>query len=42
VLDIFPEGSYHIYDYMFFFTNLKENVAKRAQVWLSGLLDLAA
>ena len=42
VLDIFPEGSYHIYDYMFFFMNLKENVAKRAQVWLSGQLDLAA
>ena len=32
-IDIFPEGSYHIYDYMFFFTNLKENVAARAKVW---------
>lgn len=42
VLDIFPEGSYHIYDYMFFFTNLKENVAKRTGAWLSGRLANAA
>ena len=35
-LDIFPEGVYHLYDYMFFFTNLKENVAARTAVWLSG------
>ncbi len=32
-LDIFPEGAYHLYDYMFFFTNLKENVAVRTAVW---------
>ncbi|MBR1758483.1 MAG: DUF3089 domain-containing protein, partial [Lachnospiraceae bacterium] len=32
-LDIFPEGAYHVYDYMFFFTNLKENVAARTAVW---------
>ena len=32
-LDIFPEGAYHLYDYLFFFTNLKENVAKRAALW---------
>ena len=32
-LDIFPEGSFHLYDYMFFFTNLKENVAKRTAAW---------
>lgn len=32
-LDIFPEGAYHLYDYMFFFTNLKENVAMRSAVW---------
>ncbi|MBO4220774.1 MAG: DUF3089 domain-containing protein [Clostridia bacterium] len=32
-LDIFPAGSYHLYDYMFFFTNLKENVAARAAAW---------
>lgn len=33
VLDIFPDGAYHLYDYMFFFTNLKENVAMRTAVW---------
>ncbi|MBR3460067.1 MAG: DUF3089 domain-containing protein [Clostridia bacterium] len=32
-MDIFPEGAYHLYDYMFFFTNLKENVAMRTAVW---------
>ncbi len=32
-LDIFPEGAYHLYDYMFFFTNLKENVALRTAAW---------
>ena len=42
-LDIFPEGAFHLYDYMFFFTNLKENVAARTAVWsaqrgLSGTL----
>ncbi len=34
-LDILPEGSYHLYDYMFFFTNLKENIAARASRWLT-------
>ena len=33
VLDIFPEGAYHLYDYMFFFINLKENVAVRTAAW---------
>ena len=33
VLDIFPEGAYHLYDYMFFFMNLKENVADRVAAW---------
>ena len=37
VIDIFPEGSYHIYDYMFFFENLRENVAKRVSAWSTGL-----
>ena len=32
-LELFPEGAYHLYDYMFFFTNLKENVALRTAVW---------
>ena len=29
-LDVFPEGCFHIYDIMFFYTNLKNNVALRA------------
>ncbi len=33
VIDIFPDGSFHIYDYLFFFTNLKENVAARTAAW---------
>ena len=36
-IDIFPEGSYHIYDYLFFFTNLKENLAARVNAWRTGL-----
>ena len=35
-LNDFPEGSFHVYDYMFFFTNLKENVAKRTAAWAAG------
>ena len=37
VIDIFADGSYHIYDYMFFFTNLKENVEARTTAWKTGL-----
>ncbi|MBP5166669.1 MAG: S-layer homology domain-containing protein, partial [Oscillospiraceae bacterium] len=37
VIDIFPDGAYHIYDYMFFFTDLKNNVAARAAMWRSGM-----
>ncbi len=36
-IDIFPEGAYHVYDYMFFFENLRENVAARAAAWKTGL-----
>ena len=36
VLDIFPEGAYHLYDYMFYFTNLKDNVADRTAAWMKG------
>ena len=35
-LDIFPAGAYHVYDYLFFFTNLKENLATRAQAWMEA------
>ncbi|MBP5255586.1 MAG: DUF3089 domain-containing protein, partial [Clostridia bacterium] len=37
VLDIFPDGSYHIYDYMFYFENLKDNIAVRVNAWRTGL-----
>lgn len=37
VIDIFPDGSYHIYDYLFFFENLRENVAVRTNAWRTGL-----
>ena len=36
VLDLFPNGSYHLYDYMFFFTNLKDNVALRSDTYLEA------
>ena len=29
------DGTYHLYDYMFFFMNLKENVAARTAAWLA-------
>ena len=35
-LDVFPEGSYHLYDYKFFFTNLKENVERRIQAFMEA------
>ena len=43
-IDIFPEGAYHVYDYLFFFTNLKENIAKRVSAWRGALpfLDVPA
>ncbi len=34
-----PEGSYHIYDYQFFFRNLQDNVKKRLQQYISGRKD---
>ena len=37
VIDIFPDGAYHIYDYLFFFENLRENVAVRTNAWRTGL-----
>ena len=35
-IDIFSEGSYHVYDYMFYFMNLKQNVADRTAAFYSG------
>ncbi|WP_034467473.1 DUF3089 domain-containing protein [Butyrivibrio proteoclasticus] len=34
VLDIFPEGSLHLYDNFLFFVNLQENVQKRTESFL--------
>ena len=31
--EFLPEGSYHIYDYRFFYRNLQENVLKRIDAW---------
>ncbi len=33
-LDILPAGSYHVYDYLFFFRNLQRNVARRLEAFL--------
>ena len=37
-----PEGSYHLYDYQFFFRNLQENVAVRLKKYLENQLKPAA
>ena len=34
VIDIFPDGAYHIYDYQFFFRNLQENVKHRVELYM--------
>jgi len=34
MLDILPEGSYHLYDYQFFFKNLQENVKHRVELYM--------
>ena len=34
LLTLLPEGSYHIYDYMFFYRSLQENVVNRLEAWL--------
>ena len=36
VIPNLPEGGYHVYDYMFFFRNLQENVAVRVESYLAG------
>lgn len=33
LLEVFKKGEYHIYDYLFFYNNLKENVIKRIQTY---------
>ena len=34
VISVLPEGSYHIYDYQFFFKNLQENVKHRVELYM--------
>lgn len=34
ILDVFPEGSFHIYDNFLFFVNLQDNVQKRTDAYL--------
>ena len=36
VLDVFPDGCFHLYDNMFFYTNLKENVSLRVHAFLEA------
>lgn len=36
VLDVLPDGCFHLYDNMFFYTNLKQNVAKRTEAYLAA------
>ena len=33
---LFPDGVYHLYDYQFFYRNLQENVAVRAEAFLAA------
>ena len=33
---VFPAGVLHMYDYMFFYNNLKENAARRAAAWFEN------
>ncbi len=41
-LDIFPAGAYHVYDYLFFFTNLKQNVLDRCAAYAKAHGELRA
>jgi hypothetical protein len=36
LVSFFPEGAFHVYDYEFFYYNLKENVRKRIDAYMSG------
>lgn len=36
VLDVFPDGCFHLYDNMFFYTNLKENVELRVNAFIEA------
>ena len=34
-----PDGAYHVYDYLFFYRNLQQNVKLRTERYLSGVQD---
>jgi len=38
-MDLFPSGSYHIYDYEFFYRNVQENTGKRINAFLRKQAD---
>ena len=42
VLSFLPEGSYHLYDYQFYFRNLQQNVELRIRTYMESLMDNAA
>ena len=35
-LDLFPAGAYHVYDYLFFFMNLKQNLSDRVAAYFEA------
>ena len=42
VIDVFPDGAYHIYDYQFFYRNLQENVQHRVELYMEQVAAAAA
>ncbi len=34
LISVLPDGSYHIYDYQFFYRNLQQNVQTRLNAWM--------
>lgn len=42
MLDIFDSGVYHVYDYQFFYSNLKDNVSERTRAYTARQLSEAA
>jgi CRISPR/Cas system endoribonuclease Cas6 (RAMP superfamily) len=36
VLDVFQPGVFHMYDYLFFYQNLKENVNQRIDAFMES------
>ena len=42
VLSFLPEGSYHLYDYQFYFRNLQQNVEQRIKAYMESLAENAA